>query len=72
MSRFTESALAGSRPASRVRIVGQRDEAGELLSTRWVGEVGIVVRVHHFGSVLVRFPSGLEIPFGTSDLEVLA
>ena len=49
MIEFTEAATAGSRAASLVRIVGQRDENGDLLSTRWLGQEGIVVRVHHRG-----------------------
>jgi hypothetical protein len=66
---MNESSKVGSRPASRVRIVGQRDEEGNLLSTRWQGQVGIVVRIVHRGSVLVRFASGIVIPFAMSDLE---
>lgn len=65
MIRLVESARVGSRGASKVRVSRTRP-------SRYSGLVGIVVRVPHDGSVMVRFPSGIVLPFAIGELEVLA
>lgn len=52
------STEVGSRIATRVRIIRE--------PSAYHGRVGMVVRIHHPGSVLVRL-GNIDIPFGVSE-----
>lgn len=51
----------GSRFATRVRV----------RSGAFAGQRGLVARIDHAESLRVRFESGLELPFGPSELEAI-
>ncbi len=60
-SIWTESRTSGSRPATKVRVVGPSSRRGQE---------GILVEVRS-DTPFVRFLDGAVLPFGFSDLEAL-
>ena len=55
------SSDTGSRIATRVRV----------LAGAFAFQLGTVVRFDHPGSIRVRLESGITLPFGRSELEVV-
>ena len=70
---IVEAAVAGSRPATRVRVrnVVQHGRFLTPRPSRYSGLVGVVVRVVAGDTLMLRLPGGSVLPFGMSEIEVL-